>query len=727
MTDTLSIQVAADGIATLVIDCPGRPVNVVTPEFIAQVGQAVERIVTDPAIKAAILTSAKADFMAGADLKDFVTAYDRGITAIDAAKQSHDFSRVLRRLETGGKPVAAAINGLALGAGFELALACHYRVLADDPKAVVGLPEVQVGLLPGAGGTQRLPRLIGISNALPLIGEGRHVRPAEAQKLGMVHELAPRAEVVARARAWLAGSPEALQPWDRKGWRLPGGAGMQNPAVAQTFMLGNALVAKATMRNYPAPVAILSAVYEGTQLPIDTGLAVESRYFGTLLAGPVARNLMRTMFVNKGLADNLARRPPGVPKSRVAKLGVLGAGMMGAGIAHVSAQAGIEVVLLDTTVERARQGDDHSRQMLAKDLERGRIDQARVDATLARIHPTADHADLSGCDLVIEAVFEDRAIKAEATAKAEAVLGPDAVFASNTSTLPISGLAKASRRPARFIGLHFFSPVEKMPLVEIIVGRKTDTTTIARAYDYVGQLRKTPILVNDSRGFFTSRVFGTFVNEGQAMVAEGILPALIENAARQAGMPVGPLAVSDEVTLELQWKVARQTEQDLGARYRRPVGHEVLQRMVVEFARLGRRHGGGFYDYPAGEPKHLWPELAEHWPPLPVQPSAAEVRERLLHIQALETARCLEEGVLTDPADGDLGSILGIGFPAWTGGALSYIDTIGIVNFVADCVRLARRHGARFRPSRWLRARAERGEGFYSSAAAAVQPETAAR
>ncbi|MBM5811926.1 MAG: 3-hydroxyacyl-CoA dehydrogenase [Gammaproteobacteria bacterium] len=713
MNGTIRITVGDDGIATLTIDCPGRPVNVITPELTADLVAAVERIATDPAIRAAIITSAKADFMAGADLKEFATAWNRGVSAAEAAGTSRNFSRLYRQLETCGKPVVAAINGLALGGGFELALACHYRVLADEPKVVVGLPEVKVGLLPGAGGTQRLPRLIGIANALPLMLEGRHVRPAEALKLGIVHELAPRAELLERARRWLAGSPEPTQPWDRKGFRVPGGAGLLNPAVGQTFMGANALVARETMRNYPAPVAILSCVYEGTQMPIDVGLAVESKYFGQLLAGPVAHNLMCTMFINKGQADGLARRPREVPTSRVTKLGVLGAGLMGAGIAHVAAVAGIEVVLLDSTREFAERGRGHTRDLLAREVARGRLDQARADAVLGRIRPTADYQDLAGCELVVEAVFEDRAIKADVTARAEAVLGADAVFASNTSTLPITGLAKASQRPARFIGVHFFSPVEKMPLVEIIVGRRTDAVAIARAFDFVAQLRKTPILVNDSRGFFTSRVFSTFVNEGQAMLAEGVAPALIENAARRAGMPVGPLAVADEVSLELAWRIMQQTEKDLGARYRRPVSYEVTRRMVLDCQRSGRRQGAGFYDYPADAPKRLWPGLAEQWPLASVQPTPDAVRQRLLYIQALETARCVEEGVLTDPADGDIGSILGIGFPPWTGGTLAFIDTMGIARFVADCEKLARRHGPRFRPSRWLRERAARGEPFH--------------
>ncbi len=717
MSTTLRLEVDASGIATLTIDIPGKPVNVITPEFQRELAAAVERIATDSAIKSAIITSAKRDFMAGADLKDLVTAYDRGVTAAQAAGYSGEINKLYRRLETCGKPVAAAMNGLALGGGLELALACHYRVLADAPKVVVGLPEVKVGLLPGAGGTQRLPRLIGIAQALPLMAEGKHVSPAEAAKLGIVHEIAPVDQVVARARAWLATGPEPVAPWDRKGFKVPGGVGMQNPGVAQTFMVGSALVAKNTWHNYPAPVAIMSAVYEGCQLPFDKALAVESKYFGKLLSGPVARNLMRTLFVNKNLADALARRPEGVPKSKVAKLGVLGAGMMGAGIAYVSAQAGMEVVLLDMSAEGAAKGKDYSRKLLAKGVERGKLDQGQADAVLARIHPTTSYADLAGCELIIEAVFEERQIKATVTEQAEAVIPKTAIFASNTSTLPITGLAQASKRPAQFIGIHFFSPVDKMPLVEIIMGKRTSKEALARALDYVGQLKKTPIVVNDSRGFFTSRVIGTIVNEGQAMLAEGVAPALIENAAKMAGFPVGPLAISDEVTIELQWKITRQTEQDLGGRYVRPVGYDVLKQMV-ELGRLGRRQGGGYYDYPADGPKRLWAGLAQHWPVAAKQPPVEELISRFLYIEALESARCVEEGVIMHPADADLGSILGIGYPAWTGGVLSYIETVGVEQFVANCLKLAKRYGPRFKPTRSLRKMAKAGERFHPRPAA---------
>jgi 3-hydroxyacyl-CoA dehydrogenase/enoyl-CoA hydratase/3-hydroxybutyryl-CoA epimerase len=716
MTQNIRYSVDADGIAMLAIDVAGRPMNVLTPEFRADLAECIDKVVADPAVRGAVVCSAKPSFMAGADIKDMVGAFDRGITAKEASGFSWELHKLFRRMETCGKPLAAAINGVALGGGLELALACHYRVLEDGAKAGVGLPEVTIGLLPGAGGTQRVPRLIGIPAALRLITEGKQLAPAEALKQGLVHEVAPADQVVERARQWILKGGEGVQPWDRKGFKVPGGAGQTSPAVAQAFMAGTALTARATMRNFPAPVAILSCVYEGTQVPIEQGLRIESKYFGKLLSGVVARNLMRTLFVNKGLADKLMRRPAGPPKSQVRRLGILGAGMMGAGVAYVSARAGMDVVLLDSTLELAEKGKDYSRQLLAKDVSRGRRTQADADVTLARIRPTANYSDLAGADLVIEAVFENREIKADVTAKTEAVIPKNAVFASNTSTLPITGLAQASKRPAQFIGIHFFSPVDKMPLVEIILGKKTSDDTLARALDYVGQLRKTPIVVNDSRGFYTSRCFGTFVNEGVALLQEGVNPALIENGARLAGMPVGPLAVSDEVSIDLSWKVMTQTEKDLGRRYDKPVSYDTVRRFVEELRRPGRRFGAGFYDYPQDGRKHLWPGLAEVFPRAPQQPPVDEVIKRLLYIQALETARCMEEEVVTTAAEADLGSILGWGFPAWTGGTLSYIDTVGIRNFVAECDRLAKRYGKRFKPSKWLRARAERNEPFHPAA-----------
>jgi len=721
MTQNIRFSVDGDGIALLAIDVADRPMNVLTPGFQADLAECIDKVAGDAGIRGAVIASAKSSFMAGADIKDMVGAFARGMTAAQASEFSFVLSKLFRRMETCGKPLAAAINGVALGGGFELALACHYRVIEDGPKAGVGLPEVTIGLLPGAGGTQRVPRLIGIPEALRLITEGRQLAPADALKKGLVHEVAPAAEIVARARQWILKGAEGIQPWDRKGFRIPGGAGQTSPAAAQAFMVGTALTARTTMRNYPAPLAILSCVYEGTQVPIDQALRIESKYFGQLLAGPVARNLMRTMFVNKGLADKLARRPAAPPRSQVRRLGILGAGMMGAGVAYVSARAGMDVVLMDSTLELAEKGKDYSRQLLARDVSRGKRSQADADAVLARIKPTVSYGDLAGADLVIEAVFESRDIKADVTAKAEAVIPRNAVFASNTSTLPITGLAQASKRPPQFIGIHFFSPVDKMPLVEIILGKKTSEDTLARALDYVGQLRKTPIVVNDSRGFYTSRCFGTFVHEGMAMLAEGVNPALIENAAKMAGMPVGPLAVADEVTIDLQWKVIRQTEADLGRKFVRPVAYDVVRKFVEELNRPGRRFGGGFYDYPQDAKKHLWPGLAAVFPRAVQQPSADEVMKRILYIQALETTRCMEEGVVTTAAEADLGSILGWGFPAWSGGTLSYIDTIGIRNFVAECDRLAKRYGKRFKPSKWLRERAERNEPFHPALGGATR------
>ena len=713
MSKTLTVSVDSDGIALLTIDVQGRPMNVVTPDFMQELTAAIQQVASDAAIKGAVITSNKADFMAGADLKWLLASHAKVTDAKSAMAFAWPLNELFRKLETCGKPVAAAVNGTALGGGLELALACHYRVAADNPHARIGLPEVLVGLLPGAGGTQRLPRLIGIYDALMLIVEGTHLTVHEALAKKIFHKVVAPEQLVATARQWILDGGSAVQPWDAKGFKVPGGSGGMDARSVQTFMGGTALVSKRTQHNYPAPIAIMSAVYEGTQVPIDTGLKIESRYLSSLLLSPVTRNMIRTMFVNKGAAEKGARRPAGIPPSKVATLGILGAGMMGAGIAYISARAGMQVKLLDTTLEKAEKGKQYSEKLVAKEVERGRTNPAKGAELLARIQPVTAYQDLAGCDLVVEAVFEDRAIKAEVTKKTEAVIADTAVFASNTSTLPITGLAEASVRPASFIGVHFFSPAEKMPLVEIIIGKQSSPETLARAVDYVIQLKKTPIVVNDSRGFYTSRVFATFTNEGMTLLGEGVSPALIENVAKQAGMPVGPLAVLDEVTLELVYHVTQQTQKDLGADYRETSSWPVVRKMVEELKRQGKRHGQGFYEYPANARKHLWSGLGTHFPLAKTQPEAEEVRKRLLYIQALETARCMEEGVLTDAADGDLGSILGWGFPPWTGGTLSFIDTVGIMAFVAECQRLAKAYGPRFAPSAWLEQRAASGQTFY--------------
>jgi 3-hydroxyacyl-CoA dehydrogenase/enoyl-CoA hydratase/3-hydroxybutyryl-CoA epimerase len=714
MTNTIQYTVDSDGIAIFTIDLPGKSMNVLTAELLQDLETLIERVAADGAVKGAVLTSGKKAFIAGADIKDLVTAYDRGMTRKEAFDWSFALNRRLRRMETCGKPFAAAINGLALGGGLELCLACHYRVMVDDANAVIGFPEVNIGLLPGGGGTQRLPRLIGMAESMPLILQCTNVNAQKALQLGIVHELAPASEILERARAWLIQRGDPLQPWDKKGFKVPGGAGAMTPKNAQNLMVGTSLLAGKTQHNYPAPIAAMSAIYEGCITPIDTGLNIESQYFATLLTGPIARNMMRTLFLNKGAADKLSRRPAGIEKSQVKKLGILGAGMMGAGIAYVSARAGINVVLLDSDREKAEHGKAYSTGLMDKAMARGHATAEKKDRLLGLIHTTADFADLEGCDLVIEAVFENVEIKADVTAKTEAVIPTTAIFASNTSTLPITGLAGASIRPQQFIGIHFFSPVDKMPLVEVIVGAKTSNEAIAHSLDFIQQIGKTPIVVNDSRGFFTSRVFGTFTSEGMRMLAEGIKPALIENAAKMAGMPVGPLAVTDEVAIELAWKVGKATAAALGQTYPADPAQQVIATMVEKLQRKGKRHGAGFYEYPVDGKKHLWPGLAEHFPQRAEQPDVAELKQRLLYIQALESARCFEENVITHPADADVGSVLGIGFPAWTGGTLSYIDTIGIGHFVAACDHLAKVLGPRFAISAWLRERAENNQAFHA-------------
>ncbi len=715
MNNTIQYSVDDDGIATLLLDLPGKSMNVLCDDMNSDLSECIDKVVADDNVKGAIIASAKNTFVAGADLTELVKAYDHGVTAAQGYQWSHELTDVFRKMETCGKPFAVAINGLALGGGLELCLACHYRVMSDHPKAVLGLPEVSIGLLPGAGGTQRLPRLIGTEKALAVIVQGKKLKPQQALEQGLVDEIAPVGELLQRAKTWLLESPDPVAPWDVKGFKVPGGAGAMTPRNSQTFMVGTSLVAGMTQHNYPAPIGALSAVYEGCITPIDTGLDIESQYFGQLLSGVVARNMMRSLFVNKGAADKLARRPKGVEKARVTKLGILGAGMMGAGIAYVSAKAGMQVVLLDTDLEGAQRGKGYAEGLLAKAIKRGYATQEKADALLGLIHPTTDYADLEGCELIIEAVFESREIKAAVTAKTEAVIPESAIFASNTSTLPITGLAEASKRPESFIGLHFFSPVDKMPLVELITGEKSSDEAIARGLDYIQQIRKTPIVVNDSPGFYTSRCFSTSTNEGMTMLAEGINPALIENAAKMAGLPVGPLAVMDEVTLDLGYKITMQTAKDLGDDYNFDSGFPVIRKFVEELDRKGKRFGKGFYEYPEGKKKYLWPGLAEIYPVTDEQPQVQEVIDRLLYRQALETARCFEEGVLDHPADADIGSIFGWGFPPWTGGTLSFIDSVGIKHFVAECDRMAEACGSRFAVSDWLRQRADAAESFHKT------------
>ncbi|MEM1262595.1 MAG: 3-hydroxyacyl-CoA dehydrogenase NAD-binding domain-containing protein [Pseudomonadota bacterium] len=713
MTKTIDFTVT-DGIATLTIDIADRSMNVLTPEFSEDLATCIDRVASDDAIRGAVIASGKSSFFAGADLKGMAAWFDPTLPVEQVYSQVSGFQRLLRTLETCGKPFAAAINGTALGGGLEICLACHYRVAANNPKAKLGLPEVQVGLLPGGGGTQRLPRLIGLEKALTLMVQGKHLAPAEAQGLGVVNALVEPGDEVAAARRWIADGGSAQQPWDVKGFKVPGGAGLMHPKSIQTLMVGSALTQKETNNNYPAPHAILSCVYEGTVVPIDKGLAIESKYFVSLLRDPVARNMVRTLFVNKQAADKLVRRPADVPKSHVTKLGVLGAGMMGAGIAYVSAKAGMDVVLLDTEIDKAEHGKDYSRALVEKGIKRGKTTADKGEVLLAKIKTTTDYADLDGCELVIEAVFEDRGIKAAVTEKTEAVIPAEAIFASNTSTLPITGLAQASKRPTQFIGIHFFSPVDKMPLVEVILGKETEDRATAVALDYIAQIRKTPIVVHDSRGFYTSRVFGTYTREGMYMLAEGVAPALIENVAKHAGMPVGPLAVTDEVSLELSYHVMEQTRKDLGDDYPWSAADDVVNKMVVDLDRRGKRFGKGFYDYPEGEKKHLWPGLASEFPIADTQPDVAHLRQRLLYAQALDSVRCMDEGVVTDPADADIGSIFGWGFPPYTGGTISFIETEGLAEFVKNADALHEQYGDRFAVPESLRKLAASGGTFYA-------------
>lgn len=699
------------GIITVTIDQTDRKMNVIGDGFNDAFATLTDAFVTDQEAKGLILTSGKSTFVVGADIDQLATI-ENAEQAFDLVE---DLKTSLRELETSGKPVVAAITGTALGGGLELALACHYRIAIDSPKTKLGLPEVKLGLLPGGGGTQRLPRLIGIQKALELMTQGKELRPQQAVEIGLIDDLAhDNDELISKAKAWINENPKAQQPWDKKGFKIPGGDS-KHPKVVQVFSIAPAMANQKSHGNYPAITHILSSVFEGCLTDIDNGLKIESRFFVACALSDVSKNMINTLWTQLNSIKKGQSRPAGFERSKVSKVGILGAGMMGAGIAYVSAKAGMEVVLLDTAIEGAEKGKNYSTKLLDKAISRGLSTEEKKQALLDLIKTTTSYDDLEGCDLIIEAVFEDVDIKAECTRKSEAVIPETAVYASNTSTLPITELAKASKRPNQFIGLHFFSPVDKMPLVEIIVGEETDDATLAKGFDYVGQIAKTPIVVNDSRGFYTSRVFGTYVSEGIAMLGEGIHPRSIEVAGMKSGMPMPPLALQDEVSLSLSLHVMQQAKRALEAEDKTFTPHPampVVEKMVKELGREGKKVAKGFYDYPENGEKHLWPELTELYPTTDEQPSQQDLVDRLLYVQANETAKCYEENVVRTVADANIGSIFGWGFAPNQGGTLQFINSVGVDKFVERSRELASKYGERFAPAQILVDMAEKGEEF---------------
>ena len=714
MTDAIRFERDSDNIVTLTMDMPGQSANTMNGDFRSAILAIADRIEKEiDSISGVIYASAKKTFFAGGDLNELIKAQPED--AEEFFNMVQIIKAPLRKIETLGVPVVAAINGAALGGGFEICLASHYRVAINDKKLVVGLPEVTLGLLPGGGGVARMTRMLGLENALPLLMEGKQLKVEKALKAGLINEIADdAADMMAKAKAWIKATPKSQQPWDIKGYRMPGGL-PSNPALAQKLVIIPSILRQKTKGCYPAPEKILAAAVEGAQVGFDQACTIESRYFTELAIGQISKNMIGTFWFQLNEIKAGGSRPDNIPAYTTKKVGVLGAGMMGAGIAYSSAMSGIEVVLKDISQEAADKGKAYSEALLKKRVSRKQMTEEKMQSVLALITATAEASDLDGCDLIIEAVFENQELKAKVTQEAEQFMSAEGVFASNTSTLPITGLAKASKNAAKFIGLHFFSPVDKMPLVEIIKGEKTDDETLARAFDYVLQIKKTPIVVNDSRGFFTSRTFGTFVGEGLTMLSEGIHPQFIESAALQAGMPIGPLAIQDEVSMALSRKVTSQTRLGLKAEgIDMPVSEAeaVTNRMIDEFQREGKSAGAGLYDYPAKGKKKIWPGLIEHFVKPEVTITLEKAKERILFRQSLETLRCYEEGVLTSVRDANIGSIFGIGFAPWTGGAIQYVNQYGVRKFYERAQQLTEQYGERFAPPAILKAQAEKDEAF---------------
>ncbi len=701
ITKTIRYELA-NGIATITFDEQGSPVNTMCLQWQDDLDAIAAQVAQDKAqLKGIVLASAKSTFFAGADLKGVMRS-----TEADGPRVFKEIERIkknFRTIETQGVPVVSCLNGAALGGGWEVALVGHHRIAVNNPKIQFGLPEITLGLIPGGGGITKMTRVLGLMAAQPYVLESKLFGPEEALKIGVVQELVATPEdLLPRALAFIdaaQGKPDACtHVWDRKDYKMPGGT-PSNPKIAGMLTVAPAVLKQKTRGLYPAPEAALAAMVEGAMVDFDTAMRVESRYLAGLMTGGVARNMINTFFFNLNAIKGGQSRPKDVPRYQPKKVGVLGAGMMGSGIAYAQATRGIATVLKDVSVEAAEKGKSYTTKLTQKRVDKGQMSAEKQQGILGLITPTASAADLQGCDLIIEAVFEQRELKAMVTKEAEPMLAEGGFFASNTSTLPISGLAQASAKPQKFVGIHFFSPVDKMKLVEIIRGKDTDDGTIARAYDYVQALGKLPIVVNDSRGFYTSRTFGTFVMEGAAMLGEGIPAPVIENAAMQAGMPVGPLAVLDETALSLSVHVLEQTRIDFqkeGRQYVATPGETLVEQMVKQHKRPGRAAGGGFYDYPDGGKKQLWPQLKALYEKPGAEWELQDVKDRLLYRQAVETARCLAEGVLTSVHDGNIGSIFGIGFPAWTGGALQFIYGMGIDAFERRCAELAARHGSGF-------------------------------